>query len=81
MLLLISKVFPDIEVAVDCIIHLWYSAFIPRKQVDRMKQLVLPYIQEVCKGLERRSATLSDFILFYASLAPEREVDVLALIL
>ena len=44
------------ETAVPMIIHLWYSAWLPRSMVEALQSNILPLIEEVCKKIEGKSA-------------------------
>ncbi|RGP78863.1 set and mynd domain-containing 3 [Fusarium longipes] len=42
--------------AIDCMIHIWYSAFIRKSDLDMVNQKVLPLIQEVCHKIKDKPA-------------------------
>ncbi|KAL4973168.1 hypothetical protein BDW66DRAFT_168860 [Aspergillus desertorum] len=48
ILLLVALVVDDVDIAVDCIIHLWYSAFIRESDLNILQQQVRPLIDEIC---------------------------------
>ncbi|KAK4237717.1 hypothetical protein C8A03DRAFT_44438 [Achaetomium macrosporum] len=47
--LLIALVVDNIEEAVDCIIHVWYSALIRKSDLDILQQRIHPLIKSVCE--------------------------------
>lgn len=48
ILLLVALVVDDTDVAVDCIIHLWYSALILESDLSILQQQVRPLIDDIC---------------------------------
>jgi hypothetical protein len=39
----------DVDQAVDCIIHIWYSALIRKSDLDILQQQIRPLIESVCE--------------------------------
>jgi uncharacterized protein DUF4470 len=48
ILLLIAMVVEDVDKAVDCIIHVWYSVIIRKSDLEILQQLVKPLVQDIC---------------------------------
>lgn len=42
--------------AVPMMLHLWYSAFIPKQMLQSLQDNILPLIQDVCQGIRERRA-------------------------
>ncbi|KAF5723855.1 hypothetical protein FMUND_1463 [Fusarium mundagurra] len=55
ILLLIALTVDDQDEAVDCMIHVWYSAFIRKSHVDILKQRIRPFIQSACDKIKNKS--------------------------
>lgn len=55
ILLLITLVFNTVDEAVDCIIHLWYSALVRGSDIDILESRVRPLIEDVCKKVENNA--------------------------
>ncbi|KAI9679628.1 MAG: hypothetical protein M1829_001590 [Trizodia sp. TS-e1964] len=49
IILLLALVIEDGEEAVDCIIHVWYSALIRKADLDILHQRIRPLVQSVCE--------------------------------
>lgn len=56
IILLLMVTVDNIEVVSECILHIWYSAFIRQVDLDLINRHVLPPIQEICAMLEGKSA-------------------------
>ena len=56
ILLLIALTFEPAEAA-NIMVHLWYSALIPGKLLQRIREKVLPLIQDVCQKIENKPAS------------------------
>ncbi|RDW86109.1 uncharacterized protein DSM5745_02751 [Aspergillus mulundensis] len=54
ILLLVSVSVQNVSKAVDCIIHLWYSALIRESDLDILRTQIRPLIEPVCKNIEER---------------------------
>lgn len=52
IILLIALLVEDVEEAIECIIHVWYSALIRKSDMKILQKVVLPEIQEVCNIIE-----------------------------
>ncbi|GIJ91024.1 hypothetical protein Asppvi_009989 [Aspergillus pseudoviridinutans] len=52
ILLLIALILEEVDEAVDCIIHLWYSAFVRESDVDVLRHRIRPLIEDVCKKIK-----------------------------
>ncbi|KAL4749304.1 hypothetical protein BDW72DRAFT_214109 [Aspergillus terricola var. indicus] len=51
ILLLVGLIVDDIDVAVDCIIHLWYSALIRESDLNILQKQVRPLIDDICRKI------------------------------
>ncbi|WQF89858.1 hypothetical protein CDEST_14872 [Colletotrichum destructivum] len=47
--------FADFDASADCIIHVWYSAFLRKSDLDILQQRIRPLIEEVCHKLTGKS--------------------------
>ncbi|KAH7480252.1 hypothetical protein FOMA001_g8824 [Fusarium oxysporum f. sp. matthiolae] len=56
ILLLLALTADDRDEAVDCILHIWYSASIRKSHVDIFKQRIRPLIQNVCHKVKDKPA-------------------------
>jgi hypothetical protein len=54
LLLLIAYQFEEYE-AVPMMIHLWYSAFLPKCMVEALQKTLLPRLDQVCNKIQHRS--------------------------
>ncbi|KAI6349206.1 hypothetical protein MCOR25_010692 [Pyricularia grisea] len=54
IMLFIAFVVDQIDDAVDCIIHIWYSAFIRKHHLEILQKKIRPLIQDVCKKIEQK---------------------------
>ncbi|KAF7175088.1 hypothetical protein CNMCM7691_006492 [Aspergillus felis] len=52
ILLLIALIVEEVDEAVDCIIHLWYSAFVRESDVDLLRHRIRPLIEDVCNKIK-----------------------------
>ncbi|GIK06628.1 hypothetical protein Aspvir_002278 [Aspergillus viridinutans] len=52
ILLLIALIVEEVDEAVDCIIHLWYSAFVRESDVDVLRHRIRPLIEDVCNKIK-----------------------------
>lgn len=52
VLLLIALVVKEVDQAADCIIHLWYSAFVRESDVDLLRHRIRPLIESVCDKIK-----------------------------
>lgn len=57
IMLLIALAVDDIDEAVDCIIHVWYSALIRKSDLDILQQRIRPLIESVCEKIKGKSPT------------------------
>lgn len=48
IILLIALIADNMDEAVDCIIHVWYSALIRKSDLEMLRQDILPLIKSVC---------------------------------
>ncbi|KAJ0336226.1 hypothetical protein KNSL1_013354 [Colletotrichum chrysophilum] len=55
IMLLISLVVDDVDIAADCIIHVWYSALLCKSDLD-MQHRIRPVLEEVCHKLKGKGA-------------------------
>ncbi|KAL2293460.1 hypothetical protein FJTKL_05361 [Diaporthe vaccinii] len=56
ILLLIALVIDDIDKAIDCIIHLWYSALVRESDLDIIQKKIRPIVEDVCHKIEGKAA-------------------------
>lgn len=56
IMLLISLVVGDVDIAADCIIHVWYSALLRKSDLDIMQHCIRPFLEEVCHKLKGKGA-------------------------
>lgn len=47
-MLLVALVVDNIDDAIECIIHIWYSVLIRRSDLDILQQRIRPLIEDVC---------------------------------
>jgi hypothetical protein len=52
IILLIALVSDNADEAVDCIIHVWYSALIRKSDLDMLQQKVRPLIESACEKIK-----------------------------
>ncbi|GFG26617.1 monoterpene epsilon-lactone hydrolase [Aspergillus udagawae] len=52
ILLLIALIVEEVDEAVDCIIHFWYSAFVRESDVDVLRHRIRPLIEDVCNKIK-----------------------------
>ena len=55
IMLLIALVVDDIDEAVDCIIHVWYSALIRKSDLHILQQRIRPLIESVCENIKGKA--------------------------
>lgn len=55
ILLLVALVVDDTDDAIDCIIHVWYSALLRKSDLDILQQRIRPIIEEVCHKLKGKA--------------------------
>ncbi|KAK3901827.1 hypothetical protein C8A05DRAFT_16048 [Staphylotrichum tortipilum] len=55
IMLLIALVVDNTDVAVDCIIHIWYSSLIRKADLDILQQRIRPLIEEVCEKIRDKT--------------------------
>ncbi|KAM0319007.1 hypothetical protein ACHAPQ_010503 [Fusarium lateritium] len=56
IMLLIALTAEDQDAAIDCIIHVWYSAFIRKSDLDIIQQRVRPLIANICEEQKDKPA-------------------------
>ena len=56
IMLMVALVTDDIDTAIDCILHVWYSALIRRSDLDLVQQRVRPLIAAVCDKIKSKPA-------------------------
>ena len=54
IMLLIALVVENINEAVDCIIHVWYSTLIRKSDLNILQQRVRPLIESVCEKIKNK---------------------------
>lgn len=52
ILLLIALLVADVDEAVDCMIHVWYSALIRKSDLNVLQRDIRPAIEEVCQNVQ-----------------------------
>lgn len=52
ILLLIALLVEAVDEAVDCMIHVWYSALIRQSDLDILQRQIRPAIEEVCRKIQ-----------------------------
>jgi hypothetical protein len=52
ILLLTALIVEQVDEAVDCIIHVWYSAFVRESHIDLLRHRVRPLIEDVCNKIK-----------------------------
>ena len=55
IMLLIAMVVEDVDEAVDCMIHVWYSALIRKSDLDIIQQQIRPLIEGTCGKIKGRN--------------------------
>lgn len=55
ILLLVALVVEESDSAIDCIIHVWYSALVRESDLSILQERIRPLIQEVCEKIRSRS--------------------------
>lgn len=55
MILLIALVVDAFDEAVDCMLHVWYSAFIRKSDLDILQQRIRPLISSTCETLKHKA--------------------------
>jgi hypothetical protein len=55
IMLLIALVVDNIDDAVDCIIHVWYSALIRKSDLNILQQRIRPLIESVCEKIKSKA--------------------------
>jgi hypothetical protein len=54
IMLLIALVVDNIDEAVDCMIHVWYSALIRKSDLNILQQRIRPLIESVCDKIKSK---------------------------
>lgn len=52
IMLLIALVVDNIDEAIDCILHVWYSALIRRSDLNLLQERIRPLIESVCEKIK-----------------------------
>jgi hypothetical protein len=55
IMLLIALVVDNIDEAVDCMIHVWYSALIRKSDLNILQQRIRPLIESVCDKIKSKA--------------------------
>lgn len=55
IMLLVALVVDNIDEAIDCIIHIWYSALIRKSDLDILQQQIRPLIESVCEKIKSKA--------------------------
>lgn len=56
ILLLIALTVEQVDEAVDCILHLWYSALVRESHIDILQRRIRPLIEEVCEKMKDKTS-------------------------
>lgn len=57
IMLLIALVVDNVDEAVECIIHVWYSALIRKSDLNILQQRIRPLIASVCEQIKSKAAS------------------------
>jgi len=57
IMLLIALVVDNMDEAVDCMIHIWYSALIRKSDLDLLQRWIRPLVTEVCEKIKDKGPT------------------------
>lgn len=57
IMLLIALVVDNTDEAVDCMIHIWYSALIRKSDFDILQQRIRPLVEAVCEKIKDKPPT------------------------
>ncbi len=57
IMLLIALVLEDVNEAIDCIIHVWYSVLLRKSDLDVLQARIRPLVESVCKKIKNRTPT------------------------
>ncbi|KAK4068705.1 uncharacterized protein Triagg1_7065 [Trichoderma aggressivum f. europaeum] len=55
IILLITLVSDNMDEAVDCMIHVWYSALIRKSDLDMIQQKVRPLVENICEKIKDKN--------------------------
>ena len=56
ILLLIALTVEQVDEAVDCILHLWYSALVRESDIDILQRHIRPLIEDVCGKIKDKTS-------------------------
>lgn len=56
ILLLIALVVEDTNEAIDCVIHIWYSALVRESDMDILQSRIRPLIEDVCQKVKDKAS-------------------------
>jgi len=57
IMLLIALVVESIDEAIECTVHVWYSAVIRKSDIDILQQQIRPLIENVCEKIKTKSSS------------------------
>jgi hypothetical protein len=57
ILLLVALSVEDDKEAIECMIHVWYSAFLRASDMAILRDRIRPMIEDVCRNIEKKSST------------------------
>jgi hypothetical protein len=57
IMLLIALVVDNIDEAVDCIVHVWYSVLIRKSDLNILQQRIRPLIESVCENIKSKASS------------------------
>lgn len=55
IMLVIALVVDNIDEAIDCMIHVWYSALIRRSDLNILQQQIRPLMESVCEKIKNKA--------------------------
>jgi hypothetical protein len=56
IMLLIALTIEEVDEAVDCIIHVWYSALVRQSDIVILQGRIRPLIEDVCKKIKDKTS-------------------------
>lgn len=62
-IILLLAMMQPVELAVDTIIHLWYSALLTRPMLERIRNRVLPYLNHALEEYRKANPSTQDLVL------------------
>jgi hypothetical protein len=56
IMLLIALTLEEVDKAVDCIVHVWYSALVRQSDIEILQGRIRPLIEDVCKKIKDKAS-------------------------